>query len=502
MSNSDYVALSKLSLHKKRLKGILSLIQWDQETYMPKGAISSRSDQIETLSGIIHKEATSTKFRSALSKLIDIKSGKILQNNLKPEQKAALREWKRDFVHATALPDAFVEAFSRISSEGMYIWQEAKQKNNFSLFLPHLEKIIDMSRKKADLIGYKDHPYDALLDEYEPEMTTKEVAAIFNNLRTSLTDLLKQIEKKKQINDDFLWGNFSKTKQNEFNETLMNALCFDRTNGRLDLSEHPFSSSSHPTDSRITTRIHLPYLMSNIRSVMHEIGHALYEMGLPQEQFGTPLGEAISLGIHESQSRWWETRIGLSKAFWKRYFPSLKDHFKTKLNNVTLDSFYRAINKVTPSMIRVEADEVTYPLHVILRFELEKSLIEGSLKPKEIPEAWNAKMKDLLGITPKNDVEGCLQDVHWSMGALGYFPTYALGNLFAAQFFEAFEKEFPKWESQMDDLTFVKEWLKSNIHRHGRRYTSRELVKKVSGKNFSAAPFVTYLGKKYQEIYK
>jgi carboxypeptidase Taq len=333
-------------------------------------------------------------------------------------------------------------------------------------------------------------------------MTTKEVATIFNNLRLSLIDLLKYIEKKKPINDSFLWGKFSTSKQMEFNEIIMDALCYDRTYGRLDLSEHPFSSSSHPTDSRITTRIHLPYLLSNIRSVMHEVGHALYEMGLPPEQFGTPLGESISLGIHESQSRWWETRIGLNKAFWKRFFPKLKEHFNGKLNNVTLDSFYRAINKVQPSMIRVEADEVTYPLHVILRFELEKCLIEGSLKPKDIPEAWNSKMKELLGITPKNDLEGCLQDVHWSMGAFGYFPTYALGNLFAAQFFQAFEKEFPNWESKMGDLTFMKEWLQHNIHRHGRRYTSRELIKKVSGKNFSADPFIDYLDKKYRGIYK
>lgn len=493
----EYDTLKKLSLNIKRLKGILSIIQWDQETYMPKGAAASRSDQIETLSGIIHREETSKKFGAALAKLIDIKTGDFLNKELKSDQKTALREWRRDYIHAIALPDAFVEEFAKLTSESMYIWQEAKMKNDFNLFLPYLEKIIEMSRKKAELLGYKDHPYDALLDQFEPDMTTKEVSSLFGELRASLTDLLKRIEKKKPVEDSFLWGNFSKAKQMSFNEIIMDALCYDRNRGRLDLAEHPFSSASHPTDSRITTRIHLPYLMSNIRSVLHEVGHALYEMGLPLEQFGTPLGESTSLGIHESQSRWWETRVGLGKPFWKKYFPKLKEYFKGKLDKITLDKFILGINKVQPSIIRVEADEVTYSLHVIVRFEIEKALIEGSLKCKDIPEAWNAKMQELLGIKPKNDSEGCLQDVHWSMGAFGYFPTYTLGNLYMAQFFEAFEKEHPDWESRMNDLSFMKEWLNTNIHCHGRRYSGRELVKRVTGKKFSAAPFVAYLEKKF-----
>ncbi len=501
MALSDYEKLKKLSLQIKRLKGILMLIEWDQQTYMPSGASSNRADQIETLSGIIHREATSKNFRTALSKLINLETGLVLQNDLNNRQKASLREWRRDYIHATSLPDSFVEAFARLTSEGMQIWQEAKAKNDFNIFLPQLEKIIDMSRKKADFLGYKEHPYDALLDEYEPDMTTKEVSSLFNGLVKPLTQLLQHIETKKQIDDKFLWGKFSKDKQMEFNEVLMDALCYDRHRGRLDLSEHPFSSGNHPTDCRITTRIHLPYLMSNIRSVMHEVGHGLYEMGLPIEDFGTPLAESTSLGIHESQSRWWETRIGLSKGFWKKYLPKLKEHFKGKLDHVTLNNFYRGINKVQPSMIRVEADEVTYPLHIVLRFDLEKALIEGSLKPKEIPDAWNSKMQQYLGITPKNAAEGCLQDVHWSVGAFGYFPTYSLGNMFAAQFFEAFEKEFPLWESQMEDLSYMKEWLGTHIHRHGRHYSGRELVKRVTGKKFSATPFIDYLNKKYLEIY-
>jgi carboxypeptidase Taq len=316
--------------------------------------------------------------------------------------------------------------------------------------------------------------------------------------------LLKKIQSSKQVKDDFLVGGFSEQKQKSFNEILLNVIDYPMKKGRLDFSTHPFSSASHPTDSRITTRIHSRLVMSNIRTVLHESGHAFYEIGLPEEHYGSPLGDAVSLGVHESQSRWWETRIGLSKPFWKHCLPLLKNHFKGKLDRVSLDAFWRGINKVEPSLIRVEADEVTYALHVILRFELEVSLIEGSLLPKEIPEAWNGKMKELLGVIPKNNAEGCLQDVHWSMGAFGYFPTYTLGNLYASHLFLAFEKDHSDWESRVakGDLKFIKDWLKEKVHVHGKRYTSKELLKKVTGKAFTSKAFEDYLFAKYQEVYR
>lgn len=494
----EYDQLLKAARNIRTLKGIISLLHWDQETYMPSGSNGIRSEQIELLSGIMHREHTGKTFSNTLGKLVDLKSGKPLVKGL---NKAELKEFYRDYKLATALPVSFVEEFARLTSESALAWQEARKKDDFQLFLPHLEKIIAMCKKKADLIGYKNHPYDALLDEYEPGMTTKEVANEFSSLKKSIVSLLKKIQGSKQVNDSFLKGNFSEKKQMEFAEILLKGIEFDKTKGRLDLSTHPFSSSTHPSDSRITSRIHKNEFMSHIRSVMHECGHSFYEMGLPEDKYGSPLGDAISLGIHESQSRFWETRIGLSKPFWKHFLPQLKEHFK--LNNVTLDSFYKAINKVSPSFIRVEADEVTYPLHVILRFELETELINGKLKVKDIPEAWNGKMQELLGITPPNNTLGCLQDIHWSLGSFGYFPTYTLGNMYAAHLFTAFEKAFPKWEEKLakGEIHFIHEWLTENIHRHGKAYTGKELLKNITGKPFSADAYNKYLSDKYKSIY-
>jgi carboxypeptidase Taq len=500
----DYEKLHQISRHARTLQGIESILHWDQETYMPEEATAIRAEQLKTLAGIIHKERTSKTFASALSRLIDLQSGSLINDALSDPQKAALGEWRRSFIRDTALPASFVEEFASLCSQSMHVWAKAKKEKDFEAFLPHLEKIIVMCRKKADHIGYQDHPYDALLDEYEPHMTTKETQSIFVSLRKSTVNLLKKIRSAKQVKDDFVVGGYSEQKQKSFNEILLNLIQYPMQRGRLDFSTHPFSSSSHPTDSRITTRLHSRYVMSNIRTVLHECGHAFYEMGLPQEHYGSPLGDSISLGVHESQSRWWETRIGLSKPFWNCCLPLLKKHFKGKLDDISVDAFWRGINKVEPTLIRVEADEVTYALHVILRFELEVALIEGTLLPKDIPEVWNSKMEELLGVTPKNNGEGCLQDVHWSMGAFGYFPTYSLGNLYASHLFLAFENDHPDWENKVSqgEMTFINDWLTEKIYVHGKRYTGKELLKKVTGKTFSSKAFEDYLNTKYQKIYR
>lgn len=499
----DFVQLHKISRHARILSGISSVLDWDQETYMPPGGANNRASQLEILAGIIHSEKTGKKFTNALSKLIDIPSGKVRVKGLTAAQTAALREWRRDYMKETVLPKRFVEEFAKLTSQSIVIWREAKKNNTFHHFAPFLDKIIAMSRKKADFLGFKDHPYDALLDQYEPDATTKDISKLFTSLRKDIADLLKKINKAKQIDDSCLHGKFAQEKQLEFGKRLLADMGYDMNHGRLDLSEHPFSSASHPTDSRVTTRIHPTSLISNFSVVLHEGGHALYEMGLPQEHYGSPLGDAISLGMHESQSRWWETRIGQNKSFWNYYLPLLKKQFSGKLDAISLDTFYKAINKVEPSFIRIEADEVTYPLHVILRFELERALIEGSLSVRDIPEAWNAKMQELLGITPVTNSEGCLQDVHWAMGGFGYFPTYTLGNLYAAHLFETFAKEYPDWEKRMaaGELAFIKNWLHQAVHQHGRRYSSMELLKKVTGRTFTAEAYTDYLSKKYKEIY-
>lgn len=502
-SEVKYAKLLKLSHHARVLVGISHLLDWDQETHMPPGAAAIRSVQQATLAGLIHEQKSSTKFKSALEKLIDIPNGTVLAKDLSSEKQAALREWRRDYIQENALPKKFVTEFAKLTSQAVLAWRDAKKENSFSKFAPYLEKIITMSRKKADYLGYQGHPYDALLDHYEPGATTKQVTQTFSSLRTSIVDLLKKISASKQIDDSFLHGNFSSEKQLEFANLILKDMGYGPNNGRVDISAHPFSSAPHPTDSRITTRIHPTSVISCISVILHEAGHALYEMGLPQEHYGSPLGDAISLGMHESQSRWWETRIGQSKPFWQYYMPLLKNTFKGKFDSINLETFYKAVNKVEPSLIRVEADEVTYPLHVILRFELECALIDGSLKIRDIPEAWNAKMQELLGIVPKTNAEGCLQDVHWAMGGFGYFPTYTLGNIYASQLFEPFAKQHPDWEKKVatGDLLFIKEWLNETVHKYGKRYTSHEILKMTTGSGPNPTPYTDYLQNKYKDIY-
>lgn len=471
---------------------------------MPKGASSIRSEQIELMASLIHKEKTSRRFAKALGRLIDLDTGKVIADSLSTSQKAALREWRHDFLQAVALPARFVKQFAKLTSQAMVAWSLARKNNTFTTFSPFLEKIVAMSQKKAEYLGYQDHPYDALLDYFEPGMTTKEIAPLFEKMKKKIQKLLEKIKEAPPIDDSCIHGRFSADKQMEFGRHILKAMGYDLEKGRLDLSEHPFCTSLHPSDSRITTRIHATSLFESISAVLHEGGHGLYEAGLVPEYYGSPLCEAISLGIHESQSRLWETRIGQSRAFWTKYLPELQKTFPKQLEHVSLDQFYKSINKVTPSFIRVESDEVTYSLHIILRFEIETMLIEGKLKTAQLPEAWNDLMQHYLGISPPTDREGCLQDIHWSMGAFGYFPTYILGNLYGAQFFETFEKAYPNWEKEITkgNLLFLRDWLTQNIHRHGREYRPTELVKKLTGKELTESAYLSYLNNKYKEIYQ
>src|SRR3990167_1182783 len=500
---TPYENLTELSRKIHTYGSILSLLHWDKEKYMPPGGISPRSQQIALLSSLIHEEKKSRLFRTRLEKLIQLKTGKIKVQGLSKPQIAAVCEWRRQFLKATKLPTTFVKTFSQVTSEASQIWAQAKKGNNFKLFAPFLEKIITLSRQKADILGFSEHPYDALLEAYEPCMTTVHVSTIFDGLQKELKLLLKKIVSVQQIDDHFLHDKVSDAKQLALGHLILSKLPIDPSYSRLDLSSHPFSLALHPHDSRITTRL-LPHaFMSNIFSILHEAGHSLYEMGLPTEHWGTPLAEYVSLSIHESQSRWWETRIGRSLPFWKFFY----SHLQTVLpsfKKISLDHFYRSINRVEPSFIRVEADEVTYCLHVILRFEIEKLLISGKLSVADLPDAWNGKMKELFGITPPNDTQGCLQDIHWSLGDFGYFPTYALGNLFSAHFFSSFEKKHPHWEERVEkgELSFIREWLKENIHRWGRMYDAKELAKKVTGKPLSEKAYCSYLKKKYTKMYR
>jgi carboxypeptidase Taq len=486
------------------MSSIQSLLDWDQETCMPKEAIGLRTQQIEIMASLVHRQRTSKRFAKALFALIDMKTAEVMDSKLPLQQVAALREWRRDHLREVKLPNAFVKRFANITSAASHVWQLAKEHNDFKAFSPHLEKVVSMSRKKADILGFTEHPYDALLDLFEPEMKTSFLTPLFSKLKMSLTQLLKDISIRPAFPEDFLYRHCPRHQQLEFAHKILHKMGFHPSSSRLDTSTHPFCSGMQPKDIRMTTRVNPESVMSNIGAVMHEGGHGLYHMNLPIEQYGSPLGEPASLGIDESQSRWWETLIGQSYCFWQHFFPRLQEMFPEQFKEVSLEEFYHAINTVKPGFIRIDADEVTYNLHVVVRFEIEKELMEGSIKVKEIPDIWNSKMREYLGICPEYDGQGCLQDIHWSLGYIGYFPTYTLGNLYSVQFFEAFEKSHPSWKEHVSRgaLDFIRDWLKENIHKHGRQFTPEELCARITGKPLSQEPYVNYLTKKYNTLYR
>lgn len=499
-----YEKLHALSKTTTLLASVETLLDWDQETYMPKEAIEIRSLQHEILASLVHRSRTSKAFAKALSALIDLKTGAIIDERLSSSQIAALREWRRDYVRDIKLPQAFVKQFAKTTSAATHAWKTAKEHNDFKAFSSHLEKVVALSRKKAAILGFTEHPYDALLDLYEPGMKTSFLTPLFSKLKFSLTQLLKDISVKPAFPDDFLHRHCPTHKQMDFAHQILHKMGFHTSSSRLDLSAHPMCSGLQPKDTRMTTRIHPDNLLFHIGAVMHEGGHGLYNMNLPVEHYGSPLCQQVSLGIDESQSRWWEVLIGQSHSFWEYFFPLLQKEFPEQFQTVSLEDFYHAINGVKPGLIRIDSDEVTYNLHIIVRFELEKALMEGSLKVKDLPHAWNSKMREYLGISPEFDGQGCLQDIHWSLGYIGYFPTYTLGNLYSVQFFNAFEKAHPNWKSQVahGSVDFIRDWLKENIHQYGRQYTPAELCERITGKPLSEEPFVAYLNHKYRSLYR
>jgi carboxypeptidase Taq len=503
-----YQAILSISKRAAIYNSVQSLLEWDQETYMPAEAIEFRGMQTEAMASLVHQQRTSPEFGKALGQLIDLSTGQILDNNLSTAQQAALREWRRDYMKNIKLPEDFVQDWAKTTSQAIHVWEKSKQKDDFNTFAPHLAKIVELNRQKADLLGYEEHPYDALLDLYEPEAKTSLITLLFTRLKEPLQKQLKQIKASRTYQSsleahDLLKTKFPIDKQWQFAQRLLQALEFQPQKSRIDQSAHPFCLTIAPNDVRMTSTVTENSLLPHLFAVLHEAGHAIYSEGLPTEHYGSPLGEDVSLSIHESQSRWWETRIGHTKAFWNHFYPELQVYFPDPFQSLSLDQFYGLINTVKPSLIRIHADEVTYNLHIILRFELEKALIEGQLKVQDLPEAWNAKMQEYLGITPTRHAEGCLQDIHWSMGAFGYFPTYTLGNLYAAQFFMAFEQKYPQWQTDIAQgkLGFIRDWLKEQIHQYGRQYTSQEIIQRVTGQTLDEKPFLNYLTQKYTEIY-
>ena len=482
------------------LNSCASVLAWDERTYMPRQGAAHRAEQMALLARLAHEMWTAPR----VGRLLDDVEGSALVRDKESVPAVNVREIRRVHDRAMKLPKALVEELARVTSQAQGIWQEARQANDFATFLPWLEKIVALKRQEADAIGFKDSPYDALLDEYEPGATTAEIAKVFAGLREELAPLLAAIQASgRKPRRQLLEREYPVEKQQAFGQEVAAAIGFDFEAGRLDTTTHPFCSGIGPGDCRITTRYNLHHFNESFFGILHEAGHGLYEQGLNPEHACTPMGSPVSLGIHESQSRLWENQVGRGRAFWEHFFPRARKTFPEALRRVSLDDFLFAINDVRPSFIRVEADEGTYNLHIILRFELEQALLAGDLKPADVPAAWNENFRRSFQLTPPTDTQGCLQDIHWSMGGLGYFPTYTLGNLYAAQFMERARRDLGDVDAQFrkGDFGSLKGWLNERIHRPGQRWRAPDLCQKVTGKPLSHKPLLSYLRSKYAPMY-
>jgi carboxypeptidase Taq len=473
-----------------------SVLGWDERTYMPREGSAHRAEQMALVARLTHEMATAPQIGELLAEVEGSK--------LDDDRAANVREIRRSYDRAVKLPPELVEELARTTTRAQQVWQEARSANDFAAFRPWLEKIVALKRREADAIGYAASPYDALLDEYEPGATAAEITQVFAALRDELVPLVQAIlGSGKKAPHDILEREYPVERQRAFGEGAAKAIGFDFGAGRLDVTTHPFCSGIGPGDCRITTRYNPHHFNESFFGILHEAGHGIYEQGLAPEHFGTPLGSACSLGIHESQSRLWENQVGRGRAFWEHFFPKAKATFPEALGDVSPDRWAFAINDVRPSFIRVEADEATYNMHIILRFELEQALMSGDLPPADAPAAWNEKFKKSFDLTPPTDAQGCLQDIHWSMGGLGYFPTYTLGNLYAAQLMEAARHDLGDLDGDFRRGEFgrLKGWLNEKVHRPGQRWRPGELCRRVTGRPLSHKPLITYLRGKYAPLY-
>jgi carboxypeptidase Taq len=496
----DISELKDKLLELYHLNSAIAVLSWDQEVNMPQKGAEMRAQTIANLAGILHEKFTSKNFSLILKKI----NNKAKESRLNDEEKCIIREVNREYAREKKLPLEFVKELVKLCSQGQSVWAEARRKSDFKIFAPYLKKIVDLKRKEAKLVGYKKSPYDALLDTYEPRMTSEDISLLFNDLKDFLVPFIERIKNSKiKEKSQLLKGDYPIEEQIKFNEVIARKIGFDFESGRLDTSAHTFTMGFHPQDVRITTRYEKDDLFHALSATIHEAGHALYEQGILIENFGSPLGDSISLGIHESQSRIWENIVGKNISFWKYFYLILQKEFPVPFKKISLELFYKAINSVSPSLIRIEADEVTYNLHVIMRFEIEKELIEGSIEVNDLPKIWKSKMKEYFGLKVPNDAQGVLQDIHWSGGSIGYFPTYTLGNLYSAQFYEAAKRDIPDLEKRFGRGEFIRfrEWLKKNIHIHGKIYSADALVKEITGEPLSSNYFINYIRNKYSRIY-
>lgn len=476
-----------------------ALLRWDQETYMPKGGIQDRAEQLSTLSKISHEKFISPQIGELIKEL----KSEIKNLDDESDDVRLIKVLNRAYNKAVKVPSSLVAEISKACSIGQQTWAEAKKKSDFNLFKPCLGKIIKLKKEYAKLFSPYDSIYDPLLDDFEPGLKTADVKEVFNELRPQQIKFIQQIREKKEIDNSFLFREYDIEKQWALGEKVITSFGYNWNNGRQDKTAHPFTTNFGINDVRITTRLDKNYLPMALFGTIHEAGHAMYEQGISPLLRRTPLARGASMAIHESQSRLWENIVGHSKAFWTYFYPELQKTFSKNLSKITLNDFYKGINKVKPSLIRVEADEATYNLHIMLRLEIEIGLMEETINLADLPDIWNSKIKEYLGIVAENNANGVLQDIHWSMGAIGYFSTYALGNLISAQIWQKINQDIPDISSQIEKGEFpaLLGWLKKNIYIHGAKFEPQELVQRVTGSKISPAPYIKYLTEKYGEIY-
>jgi len=477
-----------------------SALGWDERTKMPTAAAPYRTEQITFLAGVIHHRRTDAELGRWLAEL----SESPLAADPTSDSGATIRHLKRDYDKRVKLPQSLVEELARTASVAQHVWQDARARDDFSSFREVLGKMFVLKRAQADALGYTGSPYDALLDDYEPDESTANVARVLAELRDALVPLVAAIADSRRSPDEMILArHFPEAAQQRFGSMVAAKIGFDFGRGRLDVTAHPFCTSLGPHDCRITTRFDEQFFPTALFGILHEAGHGIYDQGLRTEWHGLPPGEAISLGIHESQSRLWENLVARSRPFWQHFFPMAQQAFPA-LADVELDDFFFAINHVRPSLIRVEADEATYNLHILIRFELEQALLAGDLKVADLPAAWNEKYHEYLGITPPDDADGVLQDIHWAAGLVGYFPTYSLGNLYASQFFAAADAELGGLGKQFAAGQFaeLRHWLGEKIHSQGQRFTAAQLIERVSGKPLSHRPLIEHLRGKLAPLYQ
>ncbi len=503
MADTKSEAVARLRAH---LAPILDLgaaagvLSWDQQTHMPPGGGRARAEHLSTLRRLIHEMFTAAQTR-ALLEAAEAEAGSLDPDS---DEAALVRMTRRDYDRSTKLPSDFVAERTRAAATSVEVWRKARPANDFALFRPHLEQMVDFARRTADYIGFEDHPYDALLDAYEPKLTSREVTALFATLRQRTVPLVRAIAERGDVVDaSFLTRKADEAKQEAFGREVVERFGYDFSRGGLTRAPHPFAAGFSRDDVRITTRFVPHNMTSAFLGIFHEAGHAMYGQGASPALERTNLAGGAGLGVHESQSRMWENLVGRSRPFWQYYFPRLRALFPEHLADVDAEIFYRAVNRVTPSLIRVEADEVTYNLHIILRYELELALLEGTLEAKDLPAAWNARMRQFLGITPPTDADGVMQDIHWSTGSIGYFPTYALGNVMSAQLFDAAQRAHPSLMEQIGrgEFSALLEWLREHVHQHGRKFFPQDLLERATGSPLTPEPYLGYLWQKFGDIY-